>query len=66
MTKNDLQRYSHTELENARTKGQVIGWLQGAGALLLLGVVFKLIGWIPTVLVVGLLAYLLFKMFGKK
>jgi hypothetical protein len=66
MTKNELQRYTHAELENARTKGQVVGWIQGAGALLVLGVVFKLIGWIPTVLVVGVVAYLLYKMFAKK
>jgi hypothetical protein len=66
MTNNELQRYTHTELENARTKGQVVGWIQGAGALLVLGVVFKLIGWIPTVLVAGAVAYLLYKMFAKK
>jgi hypothetical protein len=66
MTNNELQRYTHTELENARTKGQVVGWIQGAGALLVLGVVFKLIGWIPTVLVVGAVAYVLYRMFAKK
>jgi hypothetical protein len=66
MTNNELQRYTHTELENARTKGQVVGWIQGAGALLVLGVVFKLIGWIPTVLVAGVVGYILYKMFARK
>lgn len=66
MAKNDLQRYTQSELENARTRGQVVGWLQGAGALVVLGVVFKTIGWIPTVLVLGAVGYFCYKVFSKK
>lgn len=61
MTKSDLQKYSKTELENARTKGQVVGWVQGAGAVVALGLVFSVVGWIPTILVVGGVGYLLYK-----
>jgi hypothetical protein len=31
-----------------------------------LGLAFKLLGWIPTVLVVGVVAYLLYRMFARK
>lgn len=65
MSRNELQRHTQTELENARTKGQLIGWIQGAGAMLLIGDVFNFIGWIPTILVVGVVVFLLYKIFGK-
>jgi len=38
-----------------------VGWAQGAGAVVVLGLVFSVVGWIPTILVVGGVAYLLYK-----
>jgi len=37
MANTDLQLYTSTDIENARTKGQVVGWVQGAGTLFVLG-----------------------------
>ena len=55
------------DLDNARTKGQVVGWVQGAGAVLLLGIVLNLAGWIPVVVVGGGVAYLIYRvLFGRK
>ena len=66
-SRNALTRPTDQELENARTKGQVIGWIQGVGAMLLLGVVLKLIGWIPLIVGAGLVLMLGFKvLFGRK
>ncbi len=65
MTKTDLQVYSKTDLENARTKGQLVGLLQGAGAILAAGLVIKIIGWIPAILVIGAGAYLLYRVLKK-
>jgi hypothetical protein len=45
------------ELENARTRGQVVGWIQGAGAMLLIGVAVNLLGWLPLIAVGALGAY---------
>ena len=63
--KTDLvPRYTKTDLENARTKGQLIGWLQGAGVAFGVLLVVGLIGWIPAVLLAvgaAALAYKLFK-----
>jgi hypothetical protein len=50
------------ELQNARTKGQVIGWIQGAGAVLALGIAIKFLGWIPVILVGGAVVYLGYKL----
>jgi hypothetical protein len=49
--------HTHQELENARTRGQVVGWLQGAGAMVLLGLALKFVGWIPLILIGGVGAY---------
>ena len=35
------------EIENARTKGQIVGWAQGAGAVLVFGLVLNFLGWSP-------------------
>ena len=35
--------YTKDELEVARTKGQVIGWIQGAAVVVLGGMVLKLV-----------------------
>jgi hypothetical protein len=65
VAKNTLQElYTQKDLENARTKGQLVGWVQGAaigvGGVLLLGV----IGWIPTLVVLGVGGFLLYKVFS--
>ena len=57
--------YTKDQLENARTKGQVLGWVQGGlsvGALLFL---LQFVGWIPLIAVATLLAFLGFKVAGR-
>ena len=58
---NDLQRHTDQDLELARSKGQMIGWAQGAGAVIAVSLVISLIGWIPTVLVLGAVGYLIYR-----
>ena len=65
MSKSDLRLYSATEIKNARTKGQVIGWIQGTGVMLVLGLAFSMIGWIPTILVGALVAFVVVKLLSK-
>jgi len=62
---NDLQRHTDQDLELARSKGQMIGWAQGAGAVIAVSLVFSLIGWIPTVLVLGAVGYLIYRVVKK-
>ena len=56
-------QFSQKDLERARLKGQVIGWLQGAaigiGGMLLL----KLLGWIPALVGLGVGGFILYKVY---
>lgn len=53
--------YTREQLENARTKGQVIGWVQGGTAVGGLLFLLQFVGWIPLILIASLLAFLGFK-----
>lgn len=61
MSKTDLKLYSGSDIESARTRGKIVGWIQGAGAMLLLSVALSMIGWIPTIAVAALVGYVLVK-----
>ncbi len=53
------------ELEKARTKGQVLGWVQGAGAVFVVGVVLRFVGWIPLIALGAVGAYFVYRvLFG--
>jgi hypothetical protein len=65
MTKIDLpDLYTRKDVDRARTKGELIGWVKGTAlgvvGMLLLGV----IGWIPTLAVVGVGGFVLYKLFS--
>jgi len=65
MAKTDLpDLYTRKDLDNARTKGELIGWLKGGAVgvtgVLLLGV----IGWLPTLAVLGVGGFALYKVFS--
>ena len=63
MTKSNLPApHNQQDVENARTKGQLVGWIQGGavgvGGMVLLGY----IGWIPTLAVLGIGGFVLYKL----
>ena len=66
MSNNLPVKYTRTDIENARTKGQLVGWVQ-AGAVVLGGVLLlKAIGWIPVVLMVVGAAFIGYKVISRK
>jgi hypothetical protein len=65
MPRTDLQLYTKADVEKARDSGQLVGWVQGAGSLIVLGIVLKLVGWIPAVLVLAGVGYLVYRLFAK-
>jgi hypothetical protein len=65
MSRTDLQLYTKADVEKARDSGQLVGWVQGAGSLIVLSLVFKLLGWIPALLVFAGVGYLVYKLFSK-
>jgi len=65
MAKIDLpDLYTKKDVDRARTKGEVIGWIKGGVAgvagVMLLGV----IGWLPTIAVMGVGGFVLYKVFS--
>jgi len=61
-----VKTHTRQDLENARTKGQMIGLIQGAGAVVALGLVLKLVGWIPVLAVGAAVAYLGYRLLFRK
>lgn len=62
MTRTDLELYTKSDLEKARTKGQLIGWVQGGAVVLAGALLLSVLGWIPTLLVLGAGGFLLYKL----
>jgi len=65
MAKIDLpDLHTKKEVDNARTKGELVGWIKGGVVgvvgMLLLGV----IGWIPTLAVIGVGGLVVYKLFS--
>lgn len=58
--------YTETELQNARTKGQVVGWVQGGLGMLAGLMVLRIVGWIPALIVVGIIGFLVVKALGSR
>lgn len=50
------------QVEKARQRGKMVGWVQGGGAVIVGGIALQLLGWIPAIAVVGLLVWVLYKL----
>lgn len=59
--KRPIKLHSSQDLEHAKTKGQVIGWAQGAAVTFIALFLFKLVGWIPALVILILLGFLGYK-----
>jgi hypothetical protein len=54
--------YTEKEVEKARQRSRMVGWVQGGGAVIVGSMVLRLLGWIPALLVIGLVAFVLYKL----
>ena len=64
-SKYETALFSKEQLESAKSKGQFIGWIQGAvsvGALLIL---LNFLGWIPLIIIASLLGFVGYKVVTK-
>ena len=64
MATNEFRTYTAADLENAKTKGQVIGWIQGGVVAIVLWFGMGLIGLIPMLVLAAVVVLLLY--FGMK
>ena len=54
--------YTEKEVTRAKNSAQVVGWAQGAGAVVVAAIAWKLLGWIPVLLVLGAVAWVLYRL----
>lgn len=59
------KRYTEKELDRARTKANVVGWVQGAGVVIGGVIAWNLLGWIPVVIGVVAVGWVLLKLMSK-
>ena len=67
-SKYETSIFTQKQLDNARVRGQVKGWVQGAVSTFLFLLLLKFLGWIPAILILGLIGYMGYRIFsaGKK
>ena len=58
--------YTEAQVERARNTAQLVGWLQGAGVVIGGAILWNLMGWIPMLIGVGAVMWVLYKLFGPK
>lgn len=57
--------YTERDIQRARTSSKVIGWLQGGAAVLIGGMMLNIVGWIPALVIVGVVGYVAYKVLSK-
>ena len=58
--------YTKDQLENARTKGQLVGWAQGGASVAALLFLLKFLGWIPLLAITAILGFVGYKFVTRK
>lgn len=58
--------YTEAQVDRARNTAQFVGWLQGAGVVIAGAVVWNLMGWVPVLIGLGAVLWVLYKVFGPK
>ena len=58
------RQYSEKELARIRTRSKAVGWIQGGATVFLGGLLLRMIGWIPAVLLVVVVGYVVYKLLG--
>jgi hypothetical protein len=57
--------YTEKELTRARSTERVVGWLQGAGVVIGGLVLWNLLGWIPVLIGLAAVGWVLFKLLSR-
>ncbi|WP_420634183.1 hypothetical protein [Candidatus Palauibacter sp.] len=57
--------YTQREVEKTRRRQRTLGRIEGVGAVVAAGAIFNFLGWIPTILVLGVVGYLVYRFVAK-
>jgi hypothetical protein len=58
--------YTQREIDKARRRHRWLGRVEGGAGIIAFGAIMNLVGWIPTVLVVAIVGYVLWRLLSKK
>jgi hypothetical protein len=58
--------YTEKDLTHAKDTERLIGWLQGAGVVVVGGVLWNLLGWIPAILGLVAVGWVVLKLMSPK
>lgn len=58
--------YTQREIEKARRRHRWLGRVEGVAGVIAFGAVMNLVGWIPSLLVVAIVGYVLWRLLSKK
>lgn len=56
--------YTKKDVDKARTKGELVGWIKGGVVGVVGMVLLGVIGWIPTLAVIGVGGFVVYKLFS--
>ncbi len=57
--------YTQREVDKTRKRQRMLGRAEGAAAIVAAGAVFNFLGWIPTILVVAVVGYVLYRLVAR-
>lgn len=57
--------YTAKEVERAKDKAQVVGWLQGAGVVVGGAILWNLLGWIPVLIAIVAVGWVMVKLLSR-
>lgn len=57
--------YTQREVDKARRRQRTLGRIEGVAAVVAAGAIFNLLGWLPTLLVLGVAGYLIYRFLLK-
>jgi hypothetical protein len=57
--------YTEREVTKSRKRNRWLGRVEGAGGVIAAGMVWNLLGWIPTLLVLAVVGYVVWKLVAK-
>jgi len=59
------QLHTQRDIEKARKRYRMLGRVEGAVAVVAFGAIMNLLGWIPSVLVVAIIGFVVWKLVSK-
>lgn len=66
MTNLPEKTYTRKELERAKDTAQIVGLLQGAGVVVGGAILWNMLGWIPVLIAIVAVGWVMVKLFGGR